>query len=171
MKPQGPIGIVFKFAGSSIGPRGQMNLAVPKSLGETHRTQRGSCGWMRAPLAAAALVIALLAASRSHAACGYYVVAQNPSESMAANADLMRSHLASPANPHDCPCNGPSCRSHDSSTPAMPPIQSGGSDQQFACLFAAADLVEQPFTLLIPLPQLSGPRVYPSSVDPPPRGR
>jgi len=128
----------------------------------------------RTLLGAAVLLVALVVAGRAQAACGYYVVAQNPSESMVANSadsDGMTVHSGSHAQQPECPCNGPSCRAHDSSIPPAPMAQAGAGDQQFADLGANAEILEQPFTIAFSSPGTPGPCVYLSTVDPPPRSR
>jgi hypothetical protein len=124
----------------------------------------------RVLLGAVALLIALAAAGQAKAACGYYVVAQNPSESMAANINAMRAHASAPAD-QECPCNGPNCRAHDSNTPFVPSAAPTGADQHFADLPADTSLTQQSFRSLIPVLLAAAPSVYPSSIDPPPRDR
>src|SRR5260370_31606173 len=104
----------------------------------------------RVLLGAVALMIALAAAGQAKAACGYYVVAQNPSESMAANVGAMRAHAAAPAPGQDCPCHGSSCRAHDSNTPIVPSAAPTGADQHFADLVAGARLIQQGYRSIIP---------------------
>src|SRR5258708_24893931 len=97
----------------------------------------------RTLLGAAVLLIALVVAGRAQAACGYYVVAQNPSESMVANSadsDGMTAHSGLHGLRPDCPCNGPSCRAHDASIPPAPMWQAGPGEQQFAVLAVNAEI-------------------------------
>ncbi len=128
-------------------------------------------GTARALLCTLAVLLSLAAASGARAACGYYVVAQHPSESMASNADEMRSHVAAPADaPRDCPCRGPMCRAHEPS-PVAPAAAPVGADQQSAIFTDSSRDLEQQFVRTDVPPQLLASSIYPSSVDPPPRAR
>ena len=79
-----------------------------------------------------ALCLSLLCTSKARAACGYNVVAGNPSATLMAGADRMQ-HPAAPSDRPGCPCHGPGCRAGDPSpaTTSTPPTN---SDQQGACL-------------------------------------